>query len=437
MIPSITNSEASLLNPLGAKLSSIRGRELGLLCRIDSIGSEMQKNVGIVAEIIEAKLDVIRELLSLSPEKRDFTIAESQFVAQLDRIFKENVECYQNLLGARDSYMQSGTRVLLTPEKKQELVLSFENTIKDELKKTHLNIDASTNLELLEKSTKGELENQLSFYTSLLDNKTLLGMEFEKTYVEKNKAKSQIDEIKSQLYSMEATNIWQASERGDLEFLKKEIKAWWPWQIRDFVNQKNKEGQTMLALSSAHGRLEYVNFLLSKNADPNIPDNQGYCPLHWAAKKGFTEIGALISSKANVNALGEYQRTPLNMAAFDGQAAMCTLLLSKGADINARTNVDGGGSTALHVAIMREHTLVVEALIKNARLDVNILDSSNHSPLYYAIIAGCPVIAAFVVSHTSWKSSKYPNDPNHMSQLAKLTPNKDAEGIKRFFSLYL
>ncbi|MBA3239426.1 MAG: ankyrin repeat domain-containing protein [Parachlamydiaceae bacterium] len=434
MIPSIKNSEASLINPLGAKLSTLRRRELDLLCRIDSIGSEMRESISLIVEIAEAKLVLIRDLLALNPENRDFTRAENQFKCEIERRDRENVECYQNLLDARSSYMQSGVEVQLTPEKKQELILLFKNVVKNELSQAHLNIDAETDLKQLEKRMEEEIKTHLSIFQSLLDNKTLLGMEFEKTTIEND----QIDKIKSQLYIQEATNIWQASEMGDLGFLTKQIDLLWFFQVSDFVNQKNAEGQTMLALASAHGHLDCLIFLLSNKADPNIPDKHGYRPLHWSAKSGRMEITKeLIRFGADVNALGEYRRTPLNMAAFDGQVAICELLLSKGADINARTDVNGGGLAVLHTAVMREHKLVVEALIKIPRLDVNLLDSSNHSPLYYAVLAGCPDIAAFIVSHLSWKCPKDLNDPNHMNQLSKLIPNKNPEQISRFLSHFL
>jgi ankyrin repeat protein len=437
MIPSITNSEACSINPLGAKLSSMQRRELGLLCRIDSIGSEMRENVEIIIEIAEAKLKVIRELLSLNPENRDFTIAKRQFEILLEEIDTNNLECFQNLLVARSHCVEAGALVPLTKEKKQELILSFKNVIQRELGQVHLGIDTSTDLEQLERSTEEEVKKHWSIQSSLLNNKTLLSMEYEKTLMEKNTAKNQIDEIKSELYSMETIDIWHASEMGDLDFLKNEIKELWFWQVFDFVNQKNEDGQTMLALASAHGHLDCVNLLLDNKADPNIPDKYGYCPLHWSAKEGYIEItNELIQHGANVNTLGEYQRTPLNMAAYNGRVEVCELLLRKGADINARS-VGDGNLTALHSAVMREHMLVIQTLIKTSQLDVNLLDSHNHSPLYYAIIAGCPDIAAFIVSHLSWKSPKDSNDPNHMSQLVKLTPSKNGEQISRFLSHYL
>jgi ankyrin repeat protein len=178
--------------------------------------------------------------------------------------------------------------------------------------------------------------------------------------------------------------------------------------------------------------------LLDNKADLHIPDKYGYRPLHWSAKNGYIAITSeLIQRGAKVNAFGEYQRTPLNMAAFDGQVAICELLLTHGADINACTTVEGGGLTVLHTAVMQERTLVVEALIKIPQLNVNLLDSSKHSPLYYAVLAGCPDIAALIVSHQSWKSPKDSNDPNHMRQLAKLTPSKNSEQIGRFLGHYL
>ena len=61
------------------------------------------------------------------------------------------------------------------------------------------------------------------------------------------------------------------------------------------------------------------------------------CVLHDAALKGFTRIAdLLVSHGANVNARNSAGATPLHDAALAGQAAVITILLDQGADINVR-----------------------------------------------------------------------------------------------------
>lgn len=140
MLPSVNNSEASQINLLGSQLSAIKRKEQSLLCRIDSIGSEMRERVAVIVEVADLKLTIIRNLLSLPKENRNFIEAEKEFKSLIETLDKDLVQCYKNLLDARPSYMQSGQQVMLTKEKKHELLLSFTDLIKGELSQVHLNL---------------------------------------------------------------------------------------------------------------------------------------------------------------------------------------------------------------------------------------------------------------------------------------------------------
>jgi len=68
-------------------------------------------------------------------------------------------------------------------------------------------------------------------------------------------------------------------------------------------------------------------------------DKYGVTPLHYAALRGQKETAKLlISSGADVNAKNEEGGTPFHLAAEEGHQQIVELLISKNADINARDN---------------------------------------------------------------------------------------------------
>ncbi len=79
-----------------------------------------------------------------------------------------------------------------------------------------------------------------------------------------------------------------------------------------------------------------IDLLLEKE-DPNIPNIDGWTPLHKAAKAGAVDVVAkLLERHANPNVADKKGRTPLHIAAFNGHGAVIKLLLQYGADICAK-----------------------------------------------------------------------------------------------------
>ncbi|MCD6026773.1 MAG: motif and ankyrin repeat protein 3-like, partial [Solimicrobium sp.] len=122
------------------------------------------------------------------------------------------------------------------------------------------------------------------------------------------------------------------------------------------------------------------------------------------------------------------------MAVFNGQVKLVKLLLSKGANINAQNDQK---CTLLHIAAEKEHVSVVMELTRSPHLNVNLVDASNHSPLYYAICLGRTDIACLIVGHSSYKTPTGPKDPNSLANLRLVKPVKNAEGVQKFLDIYL
>lgn len=97
--------------------------------------------------------------------------------------------------------------------------------------------------------------------------------------------------------------------------------------------------------------VEEVKAWIATGADLAQIDEQGWTPLHWAARtvKDPAIIQALVKAGANINARTDLTRgQPLHSAArANTNPAIISALIEAGADINARTSA---GGTPLHAA---------------------------------------------------------------------------------------
>lgn len=88
------------------------------------------------------------------------------------------------------------------------------------------------------------------------------------------------------------------------------------------------------------------------------------------------------------DAYGEWERTPLILAAHMGQAEIVGALLRLGAQVNARDRTDSvpesRGDTALIKAAQRDHADVIQALVTQGKgLDVNARTKDGNTPLWF------------------------------------------------------
>ena len=132
------------------------------------------------------------------------------------------------------------------------------------------------------------------------------------------------------------------------------------------VKARDGRGNTAFSLAAFGAHLEIADVLLQHGADPNQADPSGITPLLGAASMGNEEVlRYLVGKGAKVNAVTQVEyggSTALTTAARVGQVASVTALLELGADPRLRMK-DGG--TALSHAQESGNEEVV-ALIKAA-----------------------------------------------------------------------
>ncbi|EYE95822.1 ankyrin repeat domain-containing protein, partial [Aspergillus ruber CBS 135680] len=112
--------------------------------------------------------------------------------------------------------------------------------------------------------------------------------------------------------------------------------------------------------------LELAKILIYHGADVTRtvekPINNGWTALHLAACWGLEDIARLLLTKgANINAKTDQGATALHTASGLGKTAMVQLLLRNGAEAEIQSN---SGETALQKAVMNGSEEVVKVILK-------------------------------------------------------------------------
>ncbi len=169
------------------------------------------------------------------------------------------------------------------------------------------------------------------------------------------------------------------------------------------VKATNIYGANAMRLAADTGNTELIRLLLKAGADPESPNADGETALHLVARSGNVEAAKLLlKAGAKVDSVEQFGgQTPLMWAVARRHPQMAELLLSKGADVNARSAVrdyqrvataesraaprDRGGFTPLMYAARGNCRECVEVLLKH-KADVNLADPSFVVPLSIAMM---------------------------------------------------
>lgn len=125
------------------------------------------------------------------------------------------------------------------------------------------------------------------------------------------------------------------------------------------VNAATKSGFTALAFATMKNDSASIRLLTKAGADANyaLPDKDKTKMLLLAGAYESTEAAiALLDGGANPNVADRRGRTPLHIAAQAGSLELVRKLVSKGADLNARTEKTMGSGPAYFRALSGEQT---------------------------------------------------------------------------------
>jgi len=170
---------------------------------------------------------------------------------------------------------------------------------------------------------------------------------------------SNVDKVDAQM----KTPLMWAAARGDCEKVS-ELLAY-----DASTTPTDKEGRTALswaAWSGSSGCATCVRRLLENGADPNIRDTRTMeSPLHWSLKGDDTAgsvVIALLDYGADISSPAASGAQPLHRAAISGALQNATILLDRGADINATEGTYG--DTPLFYAVSWKKPMLIRLFLE-------------------------------------------------------------------------
>ncbi|KAK1292471.1 S-acyltransferase TIP1 [Acorus calamus] len=125
------------------------------------------------------------------------------------------------------------------------------------------------------------------------------------------------------------------------------------------VNATDSYGYQTTHVAAQYGQTAFLYHIVTKwNADPDVPDNDGRSPLHWAAYKGFADcIRLLLFLDAYRGRQDKEGCTPLHWAAIKGNLEACTVLVQAGKKEDLMVT-DKTGFTPAQLASDKNHRQV-------------------------------------------------------------------------------
>ncbi len=169
------------------------------------------------------------------------------------------------------------------------------------------------------------------------------------------------------------------------------------------VNSSSSLGVTALSLAAVAADLPMLDLLLKSGANPNLPNAEGETPLMIIARTGNVAAARLLlNQRADVHLRERWGgQTALMWAAAQGQPAMLSLLLERGARVDERSTVrdwqrrvtaegrpkdmNRGGFTPLLFAA-REGCLQCLVVLLKAGADIDLPDPDGVSALNMALL---------------------------------------------------
>jgi len=176
------------------------------------------------------------------------------------------------------------------------------------------------------------------------------------------------------------TPLMFAAQQGDIDSARILLTA------GADVNQASPQYGTALVVASASGREQVAIFLLEQGAGPNETDSHGNTPLHYAVRKGFSELDGV--------RYDDNRPRPSNMP------MLAQALIEHGANVNVRIKeflkmrddrppIDITGATPFFLAAVSTDVPLMKLLADNGA-DIRLAVNEKTTPLIAAAMGACP-----------------------------------------------
>lgn len=170
------------------------------------------------------------------------------------------------------------------------------------------------------------------------------------------------------------------------------------------VDTTDELGRGALHLAAQEGRIDLIRGLLSKGANINCQDNNGWTPLHSAASnQQFKACSVLLESRdidpTTTNNEGTSALHYLVRAVPTEEILAFETVLHqftrRGADLNIQNKY---GEAPLHSACMKGNEIAVRFILEK-QADSNIMTNIGETPLHYAVYSNKMEIVKELCSH--------------------------------------
>lgn len=175
-------------------------------------------------------------------------------------------------------------------------------------------------------------------------------------------------------------------------------------------------------MAACQNEVDIVRYLLSKNADPNVPDSDGDTALSSAARFGHTELVPLIAeAKGDVNyVIADSGDTPMHSAVHDPDTV--SVLFDCGADPNI---VSGQLRTPLDHAISMGYLDTVKVIFCKRKDKPNLTLASTQGALQEAVLSNYADVVSFVLEAGADVNAVDNNNQPLLSTAMMPTNNED------------
>ncbi len=430
------SSRASQINEISSKLEKEEKKIINFQSRIQAFDELLNRNTTLMIKVADLRVKMITDLLEKPKplSERDYSEIKEALDDGYDVLYRSQVKDYENFLNTRERYIKEHRPITLTAESRKKLLTAFKLELAQKIFsfKLDFKMDPSVDLAQIKQDLQNELKQKNRFSGRVLNFTTELTQQMNKVAL--SEENNQLASTKKELIrKTQPTNIWEASQTGNLGYLEQELDNMLPENKKALINRWDQEGLAPLHLAILYGHKEVAHYLLNHEADPLLSTKLPYSdccqPIHCAAKAGLISIASLlIYLFVPVDALGEYDRTPLHIACFKGHLELASLLLTHGANVNAQTNCEDGSKTPLHDAVFNLNEQMISVLFEHGT-EVTIQDSNGDTPLHNAVRAGSVDILGLLVTY--WQEKKFNSySKSIVKELLEITPRDNIAEVK-------
>ncbi|XP_046381686.2 serine/threonine-protein phosphatase 6 regulatory ankyrin repeat subunit B-like [Haliotis rufescens] len=186
------------------------------------------------------------------------------------------------------------------------------------------------------------------------------------------------------------------------------------------INTRDAKGRTPVMLAATAGHHRMFDFLVGKNCDLSIKDQQSSGILHFASQGGNVFIIRTLTEN-DVNEENICGKTPLSYSAEKGHKQIFESFLDKGGDISV---VDKDKNTLLHLASHGGNLPLVEDILAFHVVNINAVNSDSRTPLLMAAYSRHTDICQHLISAGADVDIR-DNDGNDVVLVAAKTGNRE------------